>query len=237
MDDRTRNLVRLAGVLAVAAAVAWAVSDLLLLYAPGRPDDPVLARYGDAINRNASTLVAVSTDRLLWGSLLGVLTGPLYLLGYWHVYQGIKPAGRWLALPSFLLLAYGNAMAPFIHGSVVFVGETLRTLTAVDPADQDRLFALFEFQSHIVRGMSNVMMATGVIGSLGFAVAVGKGGTFYPRWMALFNPAVVLVVVMGSGHVLPSAVSAVVSPASLNIASFIFYSLSTALLWNAGREK
>ena len=39
----------------------------------------------------------VSPSRLTLGHFIAVLAAPLYLVGYWHIAQMLRPAGRWLA--------------------------------------------------------------------------------------------------------------------------------------------
>ena len=102
---RTLTLLRRAGIVGIVTGVALSIADISLLYSPAG------GYVSDAM------LLTIPMWRLLLGHYLGVLMLPFYLIAVWHLYEGLKPGGAWLAIPVAALLGYGLAAAGAFHGS------------------------------------------------------------------------------------------------------------------------
>ena len=238
MNAETQRLVRITGIAAMIAGMVYAISDMLLLAGKADPANfPILAQYGDVIDTDIATaMLPLSTARLAWGALLGVLIAPLEVAGSWHVYQGLKPAGKWLALPPFLFLFYATVLGPFAHGSFFYLGEILKTLSAVDPSAQEQLLGLYSHSVNVLAVGWGTTMLLYVVGWIWFAVAVFKANSFYPRWMAILNVIVLALVIHLISYVLPESLSLYLHPAGGNLGAFIFFAVSTVLLWNGKKN-
>ena len=236
MNSKTCQLVRLAGIVAVIGAVACAISDMLMLTATFNiADYPNLQPYLELLD-DAEVMAAISHSRLAWGGMLGVLAFPFSIAGIWQVYQGLKPAGRWLALPPTLFLIYGSSLSPFVHGSFIYGGQCIHALNDVDTASQAIVADMFTRMTSILTASYAILAVCSLIGCIWFSVAVASRKTFFPRWMALGNPLLIWVGQELVSLILPKSITFYTAPAGFNIASAIFFALSTILLWRVDPE-
>lgn len=225
--------VRLAGIAGVLASIAWLIGDILLLGKPvASPDDhPLLAGYDGMAGVSLAAMLSASTTRLAWGALLGVLTGPLYLVACWHLHQGLQPARRLLSLPPFLLLAAGFALAPFAHGSFFCWGQAAKVIDA-SGARSAALNALPGDLAGVLFLPYAVLLACWVLGSVWMAVCVLRSTTAFPRWMCAVNPLICIPVGALVTTLVPGSVGTAIQGAQLSIGNLLFFSLSTITLWN-----
>ncbi|MES9588914.1 DUF6796 family protein [Streptomyces sp. NPDC088190] len=233
-DDKAVGRVRLAGIAGVLASIAWLAGDILLLGKPvaSAGPHPVLGDYDGMAGVSLAAMLPASTARLAWGALLGVLTGPLYLLACWHLYQGLRPARRSLALPPFLLLISGFAIAPFVHGSFFYWGQAVK---AID-ASGDRSAALAALPGDMADVLFiayAALMVCWALGSVWMAVCVLRGGAAFPRWAWFVNPLICLPV---GGLVAMLAPGTALQGAQLSIGNLLLFTLSTVVLWKARPE-
>lgn len=238
MDSNALKYLRLAGVAGIIAAIAWTAGDVLLLGAKASPAQyPILAQYAAASWVDVATAtVGLPFERLAAGALVAVFTTPLYLASSWHLYWAIKPAGRWLALPSFVLLFIGWALAPFAHGSFYYLGETYKLLASVDAATQPQVLAMADRFNTVITIEYGTLAVITLVGFLWFTAALVRGRTLYPRWVAFANPIVLILIGAFSDQVLPQPVATWIGGAGLNLGMLMWFTLSTVLLWNGGRQ-
>ncbi|MFB7916919.1 DUF6796 family protein [Streptomyces sp. NPDC056061] len=228
-DGTAGGRVGLAGIAGILASIAWLAGDILLLGKPVVSADlhPVLGDYDGMSAVSLAAMLPASTARLAWGALLGVLTGPLYLVACRHLYQGLRPAGRLLALPPFWLLTSGFAIAPFVHGSFFYWGLAAR---AID-ASGDRSAALAALPGDMADVLFTAyaaLMVCWVLGSVWMAVCVLRGGAALPRWAWFVNPLICLPV---GGLVAMLMPGTALQGAQLSIGNLLLFTLSTIVLW------
>jgi hypothetical protein len=202
--------------LAAVAALAASAGDLLLLW------------VGSA-GRSELGLQAPPAGALLAGHLLGVFAIPLYGFGYWGVARGITAAHRRAARFVFVTGALGGAYGGVVHGITGVVGQ-LERVGGVAPGDPLAFVArLGAFLVPLWIGLAVAIAA----GSLVFAVAVARGPSAFPRWMAFANPLalVLLTALLGA----PTPVGrALLVPAAPNLAHVWFFALAgLALGWRS----
>ncbi|MCX4965666.1 hypothetical protein OHA98_12610 [Streptomyces sp. NBC_00654] len=233
-DENGTRRIRLAGIAGIAASIAWLIGDILLLGEPvASPGDHlVLKGYDGTAGDSLAAMLSASSAQLAWGALLGVLTGPLYLVACWHLYQGLRPAPRLLSSPPMVLLTTGFALAPFVHGSFYYWGQAARAVDA-SGVRSAALDALPGDMADVLFIPYGVLLFCWVLGSAWMAVSVFRGATAFPRWMGAVNP---LVCILAGGLVAaltPGPVGTAIQGAQLSIGNLLFFSLSTAVLWNA----
>lgn len=193
---------------AIAAAVAASAGDLLLLLAAnaGRPE--------------AGALPAPSEGLLVLGHYLGALAIPLYALGYRQVARGLAPGSPRIARWVFGLGAYAAALGGTVHGLTALLISTERRAGA-PPTDP---LAFVAHAGPFLLPLSTLALAALLTGSILYAVAVLRGGTAFPAWMAAANPA--LLVALVSLLAWPSPLlRAFVVPAAPNLVHVIFFGL------------
>jgi len=173
-----------------------------------------------------------SPQRLAAGALIAVLTTPLYLAATWHIYLALKPAGKWPSLGPLLLLGIGYVYAPFVHGSFYYVAEMVKLLPVVDPSAQSAVLATATRATTVLFGTYFVLAAVTLAGFVWMIVTVARGRSRYPRWVAVANPIVMIVIGSLLSRVLPPPFSIWLDGAGLNLGMFFFMALSTKLLWH-----
>jgi hypothetical protein len=79
------RIVIITGIIGILAAILVGTGEFLLHYSPD-------ADYAD--DGNYVYLLQVSEWRITTGHFLGVIGAPFYLIGFWHIYLGLKPFGK-----------------------------------------------------------------------------------------------------------------------------------------------
>ena len=235
LDRKTLACLRWSGVAGIAGSVGYLIGDVLLLGNSANPAQfPHLATYVDnRLIQRGAVFLASSTERLAAGGLAGVFSTPLYLAGIWHIFEASKPGGTRWSLPPFLLLVTAFSIAPFVHGSFFYVAEILKTVGQVDLSAQPVLVTL------ATRATVGLFIAYGVFAVLalvGFAwltVAIARGKTLYPRWVAVANPLVCMLGGVLVDRVLPQPFKLLLAGAGLSLGMLVFLVLSTAVLWRS----
>src|SRR5215216_86462 len=102
MESITTSL-RIAGLIALAGALLYAIGDVLLLASKVSLDDyPKLKPFAKLLS-DAEKMVVLPPNRMIWGALVGVFATPLILAGFWQVYQGLNGANESFTLITGLL--------------------------------------------------------------------------------------------------------------------------------------
>jgi uncharacterized protein DUF6796 len=239
MRSDEANILRLTGIAGIAAAVAWTIGDALLLGARATAENyPVLAKYAGASGLTAQVVQAgiqffpSSQPRLAAGALVAVLTTPLYLAATWHIYLALKPAGKWPSLGPLLLLGTGYVYAPFVHGSFYYVAEMIKLLPIVEESAHSAILEAATRATAVLFGTYFILALVTLAGFVWMIVTVASGRSRYPRWVAVTNPIVMMVIGSLLSRVLPSPFSIWLDGAGLNLGMLFFMILSTMVLWN-----
>lgn len=231
---------RLTGLAGFVGAIAWTLGDALIVgeHAPASAYPLLMQDYADRISFGGlANLLPASEPRLAAGALLADIAIPLYLLGSWHLYQGVRSAGRATAWPILALLVCGNAWSPLGHAAFYFVGMLYKTLLAVPTSAHAALLELGE-QFYRVLLMAWLLP----VASLGLAllllgIAIARGRTRYPRWAALLlNPVTFMAVGTGFPWLTPEPLRTWLGGAGFNISWLFAYGVSLAMLWHGGRR-
>lgn len=230
------TLLRAGGIAGMLGAVLWSLGDVLLVGAIAAPQDyPLLLKdYADRIPFKALNWMLPSSEpRLAVGALLPDVAVPLYLAGSWHLFQGVRPVGKWLAFATFALLACGNAWSPLGHAAFYYPGMVYKTIMDTPIEAHGALLSLGSQFNRMLMVAWLLPVLTLACGMSLLALAIATGRTSYPRWTALLlNPVSPLLVAAVGGFVSPSPVAGWFHAAVLNIGFFLIYSVSTVLLWN-----
>jgi len=203
-----KTVVIVTGLVGLLAAVLVGTGEFLLHFDP-------LARYDGSY----VFFEAVSENRATLGHFIGVLGAPLYLFGVWHVAKMLQPASKFWSSVAFFVMSYG-----FIVGAI-WIGSraSAAALVAVgqDPAATG-LLTLYDLRYET---LLTVIRIAALIFSLIYVSLVLTGRTAYPRWMAVFNP-VVLILGNFMVFILVPAVGKYLMPIALNVSFFIIFAIS-----------
>ena len=235
LDRKTLAWLRWSGIAGIAGSAGYLIGDVLLIGNSANPAQfPHLAMYADnrLIQRSAMFL-ASSTERLAAGGLAGVFSTPLYLAGIWHIFEASKRGGPRWSLPPFLLLLTAFSIAPFVHGSFFYVAEILKTVGQVEPSAQPVLVTLATRVTVYLFIAYGVLAVLALVGFAWLTVAITRGKTLYPRWVAFANPLVCMLAASLIDRVLPQPFKLLLAGAGLSIGMLVFFALSTAVLWSS----
>jgi hypothetical protein len=246
LESQALARLRWCGIAGIAGAVGYLVGDVLLLGNTATAAEfPFLARHADnfliqRLIQRSALFLASSTERLAAGALFGVFSTPLYLAGVWHIYQASKPGGiRWSLYPCLLLMT-AVSIAPFVHGSFFYVAEIVKTIDQVEGPAQATVIALAARTALWLFIAYGVLAVPGVIGFVWLTIAIARGKTLYPRWVAFANPLVCMLAGVFIDRALPRPLAMLLAGAGFSVGLLVFFSLSTAVLWSppiAGRRR
>jgi hypothetical protein len=72
--------------------------------------------------------------------------------------------------------------------------------------------------------------------SIVFSITILKGGTYYKNWMSIFNPIIILILLVLLGKLMPS-IGKHMLPILMNVTHFILFGLSLYQLNNYSKTK
>lgn len=161
----------------------------------------------------------ISSTRSTVGHFLGVFGATLYPIGCYHIFQMLRPANHRWAFTAFLIGTFG-----FIVG-VVWIGSraSISALMQLpETAEIARLIALYDLRYET---LLQVIRITTLAVSVIIVWLCVTGKSYYPKWMALFNP-ILLIVANFILFAIEPTIGKHTMPIALNVAFFIFFALS-----------
>lgn len=210
MRSQNNQWLVLTGIIGLLAAFLVGTGEFLLHYDP-------LARFSES---SYDFMMAASDGQQTIGHFIGVFGAPLYIIGCWHIYLMLKPANQKLAFTAFLIGAYGFIMG----GDWISSRATIGAITHLQAAGEQvqSLVTLYQLRYETLLMVIRITTLC-LSGIIVYLVLTGK--TYYPKWMALFNPIVLLLL----NFVVYAAVPAIgkfMMPIALNIGFGLFFILS-----------
>ncbi|WP_133138874.1 DUF6796 family protein [Legionella genomosp. 1] len=199
----------LAGFIGLAAAVLVGTGEFLLHYTSSGYDSKIPYQFFHDISRK----------RLLWGHFIAVLAAPFYLVGFWHLYQMLLPAGGKLPAAVALTAAYGFIMGIVWIGSRAIIAAIIQSKTSAN-AELIASYQLYE------ETLLQIIRVTTLAMSAGFVYLVLTGSTYYPSWMWALNPFFILLAVFLIYFISP-AIGKYIMPIAMNVTYTLFFALST----------
>lgn len=204
-----KNIVIVTGIIGLLASILTGVGEYLLHYDP-------LARFSEG---GFDFMQGISTYRTTVGHFFGVFGATLYLIGCHHIYLMLRPAGERAAQAAFCISAFG-----FIVGAV-WIGSRASISALVQLPATPEIAQLIELYDLRYETLLTVVRITTLVLSALFIWLTLTGRSSYPRWMAIFSP-IVLILASFIIYVIAPQVGKHLMPIALNVAFFIFFSLS-----------
>lgn len=171
----------ISGVVGLAAAIIVGAGEFLLHFDP-------LAHFAED---NYVFMLSISDKQQTLGHFLGVLGAPLYIVGCWHIYLMLKPANQTLAFIAFLLSSYGFMIGADWISSRAGIGAIVhlqQNVEAVEP--------LIQLYQQRYESLLSIIRITTLVLSLIFIYLVITGRSYYQKWHAIFNPLLLILIVM-----------------------------------------
>ena len=189
------------------ASVIVGIGEYLLHYLPGGPGGEV------------SMLEDVPLDRASIGHFFVVFGAPLYFAGYYGLKNFFKPTSPLLAR----LLFIGGTLSFSIGGvwvsSRYFAAEVLQR-SAGTP---DHAFYMQSYEEHyqvLVWALRLFIAAVSLI----YVLLILKNKAGLPKWLAIFNPIVLLILIISS-LVWAPLLGNHIAPIAMNVTHFIFFGI------------
>lgn len=207
---------RLLGLSGILGSILFIAGDLLYNHVPGSRSSP------------AVKMSRMPEKRLIHAGTLGLAGCWFYTLAALHVYIAFRPAGEIFAL--IFLLAFAATMICYgiSHTAYFAIGAGARVAVNLESeAEAGGKFGSALFQrlvtiTYVPVAIFSVMMLYGIV----------SGQSMYPRWMVIFLPIVIYLLKTPVTRILKGRVREIIHDAYDNIVLFVFFVLSTVVLWN-----
>ncbi|MFT4031832.1 MAG: hypothetical protein QM669_05395 [Siphonobacter sp.] len=222
-------------VAAIVVSSCWLVGDIYLVGFKPEPDSyPLFSKqYAGKVDVDmAIHMLTGSTQRLMFGALIGALSAPLLLPTMWLVYQFFGNRAKWYALLTYYLLLAGAVLSPLAHAAFFYVGEIYKAILHTDKVAHSYLLETatsFNQMLHIAWITAICVLA---MGWLSLTISIFAGKTVLPRWMGLLTPVFITLYQQPIVDNLPEPASALLSGAGFNIAYLLFFILLYVLFRN-----
>lgn len=199
---KPRQWLALSGVAGLAASLLVGAGEFALHFNPlGGYEDPHYRFW-----------LSIDETRLDVGHWLTVFAAPLYLVGYWHLAEMLKPASRLFGWIFFLVGAYSFVVGAVWIGQRPFLAWVAQAV-AKGEASPVLLSALADRNAVLI----NFLRAAVAFNSLIWIVLVASGRTWYPRWGVVFAPGILLALVFAS-NVWLRPFGLFLAPSAMNVA-------------------
>lgn len=207
------------GLIGIISVLITIISDFILIGKPSTAYDFLLS--------GTESMWDISTARITIGAFIGVVALPFQSLGLVPVYYALKSSGK--VLPAIAVISYAHAllMGVAFHISYAFIGYGWKLNHRPD-ATQITTDLMQQYNIYWIILMV-IMTVEILLCSVIYSVVVAKGKTSYPRWMAIFNPALVVAITLPLVFLIPYPIGGYIAPACLNISTILFFILTMVL--------
>ena len=209
------NSLKITGLFGLIGSVMVGIGEFLLHFNAGG--------YG---GDNYSFFVSISDNRLIAGHFLVVFFMPFYIAGYWHFYLAVRKGSHPLALAILIAGVFAFVISGMWIGSRGMLGFIAKSYAAGEIS-----LSLLDKYRLLMETLVQILRVIVVVISILMVTAILKGKTLYPKWMALFNPALVLAFVFILFFLVPS-VGNYIAPTAMNITHVTVFSASLIALKN-----
>lgn len=206
------KLTKTLGILGLIASILVGIGEHLLHYSPeilGHSEAYEFFKY-------------VPIENLTLGHFLAIIGIPFYFAGYIHIYRMLKSGNETLArfvlILGFLAFTVGGVWI----SSRASIGNIVHLKEAINPETYQNLLTHYTDHMEILVQALRVIIA---LLSVVFVITIVKGGTFYQKWVAFFNPITVLISLVIIGQLIPS-IGKHILPILMNVTHFILFIIS-----------
>ncbi|NOR28887.1 MAG: hypothetical protein GQ540_10225 [Lutibacter sp.] len=218
MEKSTIKQLYIFGILGFIGAIGVGVGEFLLHYSPNG------IGY-DGINFEFFNQVSLS--RLTLGHFVAVSFVPFYIAGYYHLYLVFKQYNPKIAMGIFSLGIIAFMIGGMWISSRAQLGYLVHSI-AKFPNDAALQSLIEVYKNHAEILVKSLRIWVAAISVL-FVIPILKGNTIYPKWMAIFNPIVILLSVLVIYTIAPS-IGFIIGPIAMNVVHFIVFGLSLIII-------
>ncbi len=217
MNLFTPLALRLFGISGILGSILFVCGDLLYNHIPASKESPTLK------------MSMLPEARLLNAGTLGLIGCWFYSLASLHVYLAFRPAGEVFAF--ILALAFAASMICYGIGHTAYFSIATGAQTAVklgSDADTGGKLGNTFFQRIV-----NITYIPVAVFTVMMIYAILTGRSLYPLWMLVFLPTVLYLLKKPVLSILQGHLNEILSDSYDNFILFVFFVLSTLVLWNA----
>ena len=238
------NYVKILGTIGILAVFFTINSDVILL---GRPDSAY-----SFFAKPTECMAEIAPWRITAGVFIGVFMLPFQLAGLAPLYYGLKPLGRRTQLLAVIPSGHALTMGIAFHMSYAFMASGWKLYHAAVPGNQtaaalgndllkeapwnDSAALMMKSFDFYWKLLIVIMLAELIFCSCFFAITVLRGKTLFPKWMAAFNPLLIIGAMFVIIFLIPSPVGGFIAPTILNTSNFVFFILSTVIIINRTKD-
>lgn len=164
----------------------------------------------------------VPAENLKMGHFIAILGIPFYFAGYLHIYRMLRGGNETLARTVLALGFIAFSVGGVWIGSRGYLGSLVHLKNEMPAETHTKIIANYNAFLEILVQVLRVVIA---LLSIAFSWAILKGGTLYPKYMAFFNPIIVLILSVAIGLAVPQ-IGKYFLPILMNSTHFIIFSLS-----------
>lgn len=169
----------------------------------------------------------VSESNLQIGHWLMIAGLPLYFIGYGHLFLALQKGSRKFALAVFFLGTWAFGVGGIWAGSRGFLGSLIHLFPN---GENPELFRqVIENYQFYLENLVNILRVLILVLSGCFVFVILKYKTFYPKWMAIFNPFLILAGIFAIYFVVP-VIGKFIVPTAMNATHFVMFSASLVAL-------
>jgi len=207
---------RLFGITGICGSILFILGDLSYNHIPGSKDSPALK------------LSRMPVARLINAGTLGLVGCWLYTLASLHLYLAFLPVGDLFAFIFLLAFAATSICYGIAHTAYFAIAAGAR-VSVQHGSDAESGAKL---GNNFFQRVTNITYIPAAISSLMMLYGIVTGRSMYPRWMALFLPIIIYLLKIPVTRILKGHLREIVNDSYDNIVLFVFYILSTIVLWN-----
>jgi len=202
--------IRTLGLIGLGAALLMFVGDMCLYGHFGSGNDAISKVV---ISNESDTSIVV-------GGFIGPIATILYCLGFLSVYFMISPRSRMLAI-----VVTGGAVVIMVIGGTYHAMWSIRAfLIKAGLASGDYQGLYTQIKQYTSLFYNTMLAGAGVVSALLLFVVL-SGRSLYPRWSAVVNPGILLLLRPLADFV-PAPLGAIVSGGYLNLVFVVFFSVT-----------
>jgi len=161
----------------------------------------------------------IEAGRSTFGHFIGVLAAPFYIVGFWHIMKMLEPANKIASRVAFGVMSYGIIMGAIWIASRASISALVNDNNLIDGSN---LIALYELRYETLLQITRV---SALVFSAIFVWLTLSGRSHYPKWMAIFNP-LVLILASFAIFVIAPPIGVYLMPIALNVAFAIVFAIS-----------
>jgi hypothetical protein len=218
MEKSTDKQLIISGILGLIGAIGVGIGEFLLHYSSGG-----IGYDGN----NFEFFNQIPLSRLTLGHFVAVSFVPFYLAGYYHLYLVFKDKNPNIATAIFALGVIAFMIGGMWISSRAQLGYLVHKI--VEFPNDTALQSLIEvYKTHAEILVKSLRIWIAAISIL-FMIPILKDNTIYPKWMAIFNPIVILLSVLVIYKIAP-IIGFIIGPIAMNVVHFMIFGLSLIII-------